>query len=197
MNAKTAQTLDVVGATDLLREDHRKIKELFREFESAGYERKKALAAAIMREIEVHTVIEEELFYPAARRALEDDELIVESEEAHHVAKVLLAELKVLPMGRRFVAKFQLMINNVRQHIREEESALFPKVERSDIDLMELGEEMGRLKMKTLQSGAVSRGMILVDEVSHKTGVGLGALLIVGVVAGVAAALLKSSSELR
>jgi hypothetical protein len=181
MSFKLSQVAGVSGATELLREDHRKVKELYREFENAGVDRKKALGRQIITELEIHSVIEEDLFYPAARRAIQHDELIAESQESHHVMKVLIAELRMLPMGRTFVAKFGILMNNVKHHMREEENDLFPRVERSDVDLQELGEEMFNLKQRLLKGGALSKGLIFADEMTAKTGsVGLGALLAVG-----------------
>jgi hypothetical protein len=181
MNMKVFSASGVSAATDLLREDHRKVKELFREFESAGLERKKVLSRQIITELEIHSVIEEDLFYPAAKRAIQHDDLIAESQESHHVMKVLIAELRMLPMGRTFIAKFGILMNNVKHHMREEENDLFPRVERSDVDLQELGEEMFNLKQRLLKGGALSKGLIFADEMTAKTGsVGLGALVAVG-----------------
>lgn len=142
-----------MDAITLLKEDHRTVKGLFRKFEQAGdraYATKRKLADRIIRELSVHSQIEEQLFYPAVRRAVEkaDDE-VLEALEEHHLAKVVLSELEGMdPKDERFTPKVTVLIEGVRHHIEEEESDMFPKV-RAGIDrpaLRELGERMAEAK---------------------------------------------------
>src|SRR5579883_3001344 len=87
MNGKT--TVEAVSATELLRGDHRRIRELFSDFESLDRETKNYIARTAIDEIELHTLLEEKLFYPAVRSQVEEaGELVAESVEAHHLAKI-------------------------------------------------------------------------------------------------------------
>ena len=116
-----------------LKDDHKEIKRLFREFEQAGDNAtttKGRLAKRILEELTVHTYLENEVMYPEVRKRLpevEDD--VLESYEEHHVADVLAAELAMMsPDHERFVPKMTVLIENVRHHIEEEEQEWFPKV---------------------------------------------------------------------
>ena len=133
----------------LLKDDHKEIRRLFREFESAGdgaEDRKGELATEIIAALTVHTYIENETMYPQVRELmpeLEDD--ILESYEEHHVADVLTMELAVLkPSAERFDAKMTVLIENVRHHMDEEETDWFPKV-RSSLSRKQLAEIGARM----------------------------------------------------
>jgi len=139
----------------LLKEDHKEIRRLFREFENAG-ERAKAtkgrLVKKILEALTVHTYIENECMYPEVRRLMpevEDD--VLESYEEHHVADVLCTELAMMgPDDERFTAKVTVLIENVTHHMDEEESEWFPKV-RAGLgrkQLQDMGARMIELKKK-------------------------------------------------
>ncbi len=163
-----------IGATEMLREQHRSIKDLFRRFENAEeVSELRSIGNEILRELEEHTALEEKLFYPEARRVVEEPSLVAEALEAHHVVKGLSQELKWLPIGEeRYRAKFKHLIKDVLEHIDEEETKLFPQVERSDVDLDRLGERMSRferspmarlvMRPPLLGSAAVLGGVLLV-----------------------------------
>jgi hemerythrin-like domain-containing protein len=133
----------------LLKEDHREIKRLFREFEQAGdraTKTKGAIVERIVAALTVHTYLENEVMYPEVRSQLpelEDD--VLESYEEHHLADILCVELSMLsPEHERFDAKTSVLIENVEHHIDEEESEWFPKV-REGLGrrrLQEIGEQM-------------------------------------------------------
>ncbi len=137
----------------VLKDDHKEIKRLFREFEQAGANATKtkgALVERIIGALTVHTYLENEVMYPEVRRLLpevEDD--VLESYEEHHVADVLCLELSMMkPDDERFNAKVTVLIENVEHHIEEEEEQWFPKV-REGIgrkDLQEIGERMLELR---------------------------------------------------
>ena len=133
----------MANAIEMLRDDHRKVKELFHQFERTEEEdRKKHIAGETLHELEVHARLEAEIFYPAARQEIDDKELIIEALEEHHVAKILLSELKKVGSGdERFDAKYKVLAENVKHHIQEEESKLFPMLEDS-LDTDEVGQEM-------------------------------------------------------
>ncbi len=166
--------LKTTSLTDLLREDHRRMKDLFREFEGADAATRKLIARDALSLIQTHDVIEKKLLYPNAMEISEDsEELVLRCEEAHHVANVLLMELKVLPYSERYFAKFLKLAESIRAHIKEEETELFPIVEGSDMDLEDLGQEMLRIK-ESRENGFVSRN-----------GTSIGAVVGLGVLAGI------------
>jgi hemerythrin-like domain-containing protein len=137
----------------LLKDDHQKVKALFREFEAAGeraFKTKARIAQRAFAELEAHTAIEEEIFYPAveARTDSAGKELVAEGVEEHHVVDMLIQEMKELsPEDEQFDAKFKVLTENVEHHIEEEESELLPDAERRLGDeLRSLGERMSRRK---------------------------------------------------
>jgi hemerythrin superfamily protein len=143
-------------AIALLKADHKKVKHLFDEFEKAGDSEKLELAQEAIKELKIHSVIEEEIFYPAAHQALgakkeEEGEVVDEAEEEHRVAKTLIEEIQNLkPHQEHFEAKFTVLAENIRHHIKEEEGTLFPKVKKTDLDLESLGEQMADRKNELL-----------------------------------------------
>ena len=139
----------------ILRDEHKEIRKLFRDFRSQGdnaVKTKGKIVDKIIEALTVHTYIENEVMYPEIRKRvpdLEDD--ILESYEEHHVADVLVVELAALsPDNERFDAKTTVLIENVEHHIGEEEDEWFPKVREalSRKELREIGEEMLRRREK-------------------------------------------------
>ncbi|MER5310841.1 hemerythrin domain-containing protein [Streptomyces sp. NPDC002773] len=133
----------------LLREDHKTVEKLFKEFERAGddaYARKREIADEVIRELTTHTWIEEKVFYPAAREAAPDTtDHVLESVEEHHVVLWMLSELRGLdPEDERFDAKMSVLMENVRHHVEEEEQEWFPDVRKAmgRNRLLELGDRM-------------------------------------------------------
>ncbi|MDQ1614176.1 MAG: hypothetical protein QOJ60_115 [Actinomycetota bacterium] len=133
----------------LLKDDHKKIKALFREFRRAGENASETKARLVGRMIElltVHTYLENEIMYPEVRRLLPDvEDDVLESYEEHHVADVLCMELwSMRPQDERFDAKVTVLIENVEHHIAEEEDEWFPKVRSglSRTQLRDLGRRM-------------------------------------------------------
>jgi hemerythrin-like domain-containing protein len=147
------------GATDLLREDHNNVKDLFRQFEEADDARtRRAIADEAIKELEVHSQIEEEIFYPAVRKQRdasgEMDATMNEADEEHHVADLLIAELKRMRgADEKFIAKFTVLAENVKHHIGEEEAEIFTKAaEDGGQYLQDLGEQMLQRKMQLMNS---------------------------------------------
>ena len=145
----------------ILKEDHKRIKGLFKQFQDTGegaLKRKGSLVDRILEELTVHTYIENESMYPRVRQLMpevEDD--VLESYEEHHVADVLCMELAAMsPDAERFDAKVNVLIENVTHHIDEEEGDWFPKVRKAlgRKQLSEIGEEMLELKKKAPRSPA-------------------------------------------
>jgi hemerythrin-like domain-containing protein len=130
-------------AIDLLKIDHDSLKELFDRFKKAKDRRSKAnIARQALNQLKVHAELEEQIFYPAVRQRVGKD-VMNEADEEHHVAKLLNAELEKMDgHGDHFDAKFNVLAENVRHHIKEEESEMLPKAQGADIDLVKLGQRM-------------------------------------------------------
>jgi len=136
-------------ALAVLRRDHQLVEQLFRRFERArGAPERRRLATRIVRELSVHAAIEEELFYPALRhRANGAGDRVLLALEEHHLAKLALAEIGGLDAAdERFAAKVEVLAENVRHHVHDEERELFALARRtlSPEELRRLGEELQR-----------------------------------------------------
>lgn len=139
----------------LLKQDHKEIRKLFRDFQNAGDGAEKQKGQLVKRIIElltVHTYIENEVMYPRVRELLPDlEDDVLESYEEHHVADVLVSELFAMKPGdERFDAKTTVLIESVTHHIEEEEEDWFPKV-REGLGrkaLQEIGAEMEKARKK-------------------------------------------------
>ena len=135
-----------MDAITLLREDHRKVEDLFEQFEKAtGDGRKEKLALEICKELTIHTIIEEEIFYPAIEGKVEED-LLKESFVEHDAAKVLIAEIEAGgPSDEYYDAKVKVLKEEIEHHVEEEEKpkeGLFAQTREADVDLKELGERI-------------------------------------------------------
>lgn len=128
------------GVIEMLKEDHEKVKGLFEDFQSAeGREQAADIAATAIMELEVHADLEEKLIYPAIRKQIDEDEMMNEAVEEHHLVHVLIKELKKLkPKDEVFQAKFKVLGELVKHHIEEEEGEMLPKAQESDIDWKKL-----------------------------------------------------------
>lgn len=149
----TKQTDDSKDALSLLREDHANVKKAFAEFEQLGdraYASKKRLADDICKDLELHTRIEEEIFYPAVRRALKDarpllDEAVVE----HGTAKDLIKQVQDMDAtAELFTATVKVLSEYINHHVKEEEQEMFPLLRKTDLDLKALGEELSARKQE-------------------------------------------------
>ena len=133
----------------LLKDDHKEIRKLFKQFEALGdsaHAQQNRLVKKILELLTVHTYIENEVMYPRVRGLLPDlEDDILESYEEHHVADVLILELSAMkPRDERFTAKTTVLIESVRHHIEEEEEEWFPQVREglSRSALQKVGAEM-------------------------------------------------------
>jgi hemerythrin-like domain-containing protein len=127
---------------------------LFDEFEDADSRaRKEELIAEAVTELKIHAALEEEIFYPAVRSHI-GGEMMSEADEEHHVAKVLIAELDAGGADEEHRdAKFKVLAEGVRHHIKEEESEILPKAKEMRLDFEAMGEKMQARKEKLLQDG--------------------------------------------
>jgi hemerythrin superfamily protein len=136
-------------AIELLTEDHRTVDELFEEYESskddASDEDKEQIVARICSALEAHATIEEEIFYPAAREAVDEDDadMFDEAEVEHEHIKMLVEELKTMTAGEElYDAKVKVLSEYVKHHVEEEEGEIFPCVRDTELDVEALGAEM-------------------------------------------------------
>ncbi|WP_151636668.1 hemerythrin domain-containing protein [Noviherbaspirillum aerium] len=143
-----------MDAIKLLIADHRMVTDLFDEFEKMkdkgdeDEEAKQLLVETACAALTIHAQIEEEIFYPAARDAIEDMDLLDEAEVEHASAKQLISELSAMQPGDDlYDAKFTVLGEYVKHHIEEEEKELFAKVKKSDLDLDDLGDELMQRKL--------------------------------------------------
>jgi hemerythrin superfamily protein len=135
-----------LNAITVLKNDHKRIKQLFRQYKQTGdraYKQRETLVATMRTELSQHAAIEELVFYPQVRAEVpraEDD--VLESLEEHHIVKWTLDELeKMNPRNERYHAKVTVLMESVLHHIEEEEGTLFPEVSRR-LDRRRL-EQMG------------------------------------------------------
>ncbi len=152
------------NALSLLKEDHARVKGLFERFEKArGEEQKSKLAETICTELKIHAQIEEEIFYPAAREALEDEELLDEAQVEHESAKQLIAQIEGSgPCGELFDAKVKVLGEYVMHHVKEEEGELFREIRETELDLAGLGEQLKQRKeqLQSRESGGSMRRLV-------------------------------------
>jgi hemerythrin superfamily protein len=155
--AKTATRKKTNDAIALLTNDHKEVKQLFKEYEKlvkaeAEDEDKQALAEQICQLLTVHAQIEEEIFYPAAREALEEQDLLDEAEVEHASAKDLIAQIQQMePSEELYDAKVKVLGEYIDHHVQEEEGEMFPAVKKSDMDLEALAEELQERKEELLE----------------------------------------------
>lgn len=141
-------------AIAILKRDHAKVKDLFNQFEDAQDLRtKKRIAAEAIKELKIHAEIEEKIFYPSVRRDVEKD-IMNEADEEHHVAKLLIAELgQMNGSEEHWEAKFMVLAENIRHHIREEEGEMLPQLHEKDGDLQVLGRKLLAMKQQLKKNG--------------------------------------------
>ena len=142
------------NATQMIRQDHKKVEGLFKKFEQTkGAQAKRRLAENAMAELEVHAALEEEIFYPAVKKEVEDGSMVQEAIEEHQTVKQLISQLKGMDEAdEEFESQFSQLVENVQHHVEEEENEMLPKVEESELDLNSLGQQMSQRKQE-MQSG--------------------------------------------
>ena len=144
------------NAIAMLKEDHSDVKALFNEFEKADTSStKQGIVANTLMKLKLHASIEEAVFYPALRQEIQDEKgLLDEADEEHHVAKILIAELERMSgEEEHWEAKFRVLAESVRHHIKEEEGEIFPEARKTNIDFAALGDQMLNLKESLRTNG--------------------------------------------
>lgn len=152
-NAAGAKNDDAIA---MLTADHLKVKGLFAKFDELksvddAYDRKASLVLQICQELTVHSQLEEELFYPAVRDAIDDQDLMDEATVEHDCAKELIAQLNEMePEDDLFDAKVTVLGEQIRHHVKEEEDEMFVKARKAKLDTAALAEEMAKRKKELM-----------------------------------------------
>ncbi|MCW5822352.1 MAG: hemerythrin domain-containing protein [Cyanobacteria bacterium TGS_CYA1] len=141
----------------LLKQDHRKVEELFKDFESSRTTNQKyQLIQQIIKELDVHTRVEEKLLYPIL--AKEDKEKNGEANEEHHVVKLVLEELAQANGSEpNLKSKVKVLSEIVKHHVKEEENGIFQIIERSGADMDELGQKIAKEKTRLMNEDSNSK----------------------------------------
>ena len=153
---------EYTDAIALLKADHREVEDLFAKFEKAsGKDRKQQLAEQICNELKIHSMIEEEIFYPALRGKIEDD-LLDEAYVEHDGAKVLINDIMSGGADEEFYdAKVKVLSEEIEHHVEEEEKrseGMFAQARDTDVDLVELRDRMAARK-EELKARAENEGL--------------------------------------
>ena len=159
--ASTRRRAGAAGSEDalaLLRADHDKVLKMFEDYDRKESEEDRTeLAQQICQELTVHTMIEEEIFYPAVREALENDEgeeadeMMDEAQIEHNGAKQLIADIQGADASDdMFNARVKVLSEYIKHHVREEQDEMFPAIRKTDLDLKSLGEQLRQRKEEIL-----------------------------------------------
>jgi hemerythrin superfamily protein len=146
-----------ISAVDLLKQDHDEVETLFKDYKMLAEGKgdagdRRALSTRICGMLAVHTMIEEEIFYPAARKARVDPDLLDEAQIEHGSVKQLIAEIGAANADEPlYDARIQVLGEQVRHHVKEEESELFPACRKSEMDMAELGGRLQKRKGQLLR----------------------------------------------
>jgi hemerythrin superfamily protein len=143
-------------AIAMLMADHKKVKKLFSNFDKLKEEGsdvdKSALVEQICNELKIHTELEEEIFYPAVRKAIDDSDLMDEALVEHAGAKDLIAQLEdASPDDDLYDAKVTVLGEQINHHVKEEEGEMFPKAKKAKVDTGALGATMLKRKMALME----------------------------------------------
>lgn len=146
-----------------LKDDHRRVKKAYREFQKLDVEEDaetcQQIVEQVLQELTVHAALEEELLYPAARDAIADEDLIDEAEVEHESQHALIEQLQAMsPDDEKYMARFKVLCEYVLHHVKEEESELFPQLERARLDWEALGEEIAERRAELMGEEELEEG---------------------------------------
>jgi len=147
-SAKSTSTPVGPDAIALLKADHKRVAALYEQYEGTrSVAKKRALVATICQELSIHAQVEEEIFYPAVKAALKDKELVPEATVEHATLKELIAQVKDKePDGEMFDARIQVMSEYTKHHVKEEQTEMFPKAQKTRLDMKALGARIAARK---------------------------------------------------
>lgn len=149
--AKKVAKVSRTDAIALLTADHKRVKKMFKQFdkmkEDGASADKQALAQQICAELTLHAEVEEQIFYPATREAIDDDDMLNEAEVEHASAKDLIAQIESGdPSDPLWDAKVSVLGEYVDHHVQEEEEEMFRKARKAKMDLEALGQQIAAMK---------------------------------------------------
>jgi hemerythrin superfamily protein len=159
-SASGAQEQDAIA---MLMADHKNVKKLFSDFDKlkddGSDEDKSAIVKRICNELKIHTELEEEIFYPAVRNAIDDSDLMDEALVEHAGAKDLIAQLEgANPYDDLYDAKVTVLGEQINHHVREEEGEMFPRAKKAKVDTEALGSTMSKRKTALMQEVGMNTG---------------------------------------
>lgn len=141
------------GACGVLIDEQQSIKSLFRKFDEAESDgQKKSIGDSCLRAIEMTIALEEEVLYPSVRRTLGERQRVVQALASNQVSKLLIKELKTMPAGENYNARFTLLKDNIVQHFETVDAEIFPKLEDSSIDPEQFDRELVAFKGRFLRT---------------------------------------------
>jgi hemerythrin superfamily protein len=150
-----------MNAIELLKSDHDTVERLFQKVKATEESEHKELFQKIKAELDVHTHIEEKIFYPRLKQEEELKDITLEGVEEHHQAKMFLRELASLSDdSEKFEPKLKVLMEDITHHVQEEEGEMFPKVEKviPSVELEELGKAMAEEKKNFQKSQTATSG---------------------------------------
>ena len=171
---KAASNTREQDAIAMLVADHKKVKKLFSDFdkleEKGSDEDKAALVEQICNELKIHTELEEEIFYPAVRKAIEDADLMDEALVEHAGAKDLIAQLEAAsPDDDLYDAKVTVLGEQIDHHVKEEEGQMFPKAKKVKVDTESLGVTMFKRKTALKETMGLSEEENTSDDAKRRS----------------------------
>ena len=141
-----------MNAIELLKSDHDKVDRLFQKVKATEESEHKALFEKIKEELEIHTHIEETIFYPKIKEEPELEDIVLEGIEEHHQAKIFLRELSALAEdSEKFEPKLKVLMEDITHHVQEEEGEMFPKCRKADMDLADLAMQLAERKAELME----------------------------------------------
>jgi hemerythrin superfamily protein len=161
---------------EMLKADHKKVKKAFKDFEKLDPQEDpescQALVEQTLAEIEVHAELEEQVFYPAARSAIKEEDLMDEAEVEHMTAKVLIQQLKDMgPEDEKFAATFKVLGEYINHHVQEEEGEMFKQLTRPGVDWDSTLEQMQEQRVRLLEEkGLPAEGSAEEEEAGASSG---------------------------
>lgn len=145
-------------AIDMLKQDHDKVERAFKEFEKMDRQDAAAcrrLVETVCADLRIHTTLEEEVFYPAVREAIGDDDLMNEAAVEHETARMLIDQLENMEADDpNYFATFTVLGEYVKHHVKEEQGEMFPAAKKAKLDLAALGERMRARREELAQETA-------------------------------------------
>lgn len=160
----------------LLKQDHAEVKKMFNQYEKLAkkedIEGKVMIANKICAELVAHTLVEEEIFYPAAREAIQDDDMLNEAKVEHESAKDLITQIQSMdPEDPMYDAKVKVLGEYITHHVEEEETEMFPMVRESKkVDLKQMGTMLASRKEALMAELCDMEGEIDPQQLQAKLG---------------------------